>query len=213
MFDVGPRRAGPPFDTAARIMLAPVELSLARPQGDTVPLLATVAEDAYEQPVTDATGWTLVVAVKTLPADTDAEALIILDGTSQTISGNIVRQLLATSGLASGEYFYTARLIDPTANIFTWQSGRLYLLQPVLDTPGDVTPASPAGAVPGSRPLAFTTAAELTALVTAGRTRGRYISGSLNGALVNVVLLAGNGDYVPDDYNATTNARGWFQIG
>lgn len=198
-------------------MLPPIQTPLARPCGDAIAILAPVVEDAFGAPVADASGWRLVVAVKTAQTDADSAALILLDSSTQTICGNVIRQVVDTSGLTVGaRLFYDARFIDPAGRVFTYQSGILLVGQPVTAHPGNVSPVSPAGVIPGARPVTFISAAELTATVTAGKTRNVFLTGTINGVLTTVQLIAGtetgDGYFRPDDFNAETNACVWVQL-
>ncbi len=194
----------------------PININLQ--QGDELVILATVAFDVYGTPVTDASGWTLFVTVKWQKSNSDANAIILADGTSQSISGNVVRQAVSTAALRAGTtLYYDARLEDPQGRIFTYQYGVLIVGTPVLDNPDGATPTSPAGAIFGSRPFSFTTQAELLAIATAGHTLNYWIAGTLNGAFVVIQIVAGSQDtgggyYRPNDYNALTNAVVWQQL-
>ena len=198
-------------------MLPPIQKSLSRPCGDSVAIVAPVVEDAFGAPVADATGWRLVVSVKNAQTDADSAALIMLDSSSQTICGNAIRQVIETAGLTVGaRLFYDARFIDPAGRVFTYCSGILLVEQPVTASPGNVTPVSLGGVIPGARPVTFTSAVELTATVTAGKTRNVFLTGTINGVLTTVQLIAGtetgDGYFRPDDFNADTNACVWVQL-
>ena len=117
-------------------MLPAIRQDLTLAQGDTLALVATVAEDAFGNAVSSATGWQLVVAVKASLAAADSAALVTADHTNQTIVGNTIEQALSTAALVAGTtYVYDARLIDPSNRVFTYQYGELFIVQPVTDSP------------------------------------------------------------------------------
>jgi hypothetical protein len=117
-------------------MLPPFQEDLTLAQGDTLMILAAVVEDAFGAPVSDATGWRLVVAVKARLCDPDSAALLHADGGNQTISGNILQQSLGTASLGGwARLVYDARLIDPAGRVFRYQYGNLFITEPVTDSP------------------------------------------------------------------------------
>jgi hypothetical protein len=123
-------------------MLPAIRRDLEIEQGDTLVILATVAEDAFGVPVTDATGWHLLVTVKALLTDPDSAALLHAGEGTEDITGNQVAQVLNTETLTPGaRLVYDARLIDPAGRAFTYQRGNLFVNAAVTDTlPAQVDP-------------------------------------------------------------------------
>jgi hypothetical protein len=86
---------------------------------------------------------------------------------------------------------------------------------------GGYTPVASIPSIPaGSGPItfAFTSIATLQAIVTVGLTLNCGLLGTFGGGSAQVQLISGNqttgGGYIrPNDYNASTNAVVWVQIG
>jgi hypothetical protein len=96
-------------------------------------------------------------------------------------------------------------------NVRSYWFGSITILRSVS---GGTTPT---GYIPGSTVPSFTTQAELLAIATVGSVLYVLLTGTINGALVTVQLIAstnttGGGYYRPNDYNASTNAVAWQQL-
>lgn len=80
-------------------------------------------------------------------------------------------------------------------------------------TPGGTLFEVDTAAIPGGFVPAFTSLAELQAIVTDDElVTGFAVPGVIGGALVYYRLLADGTGTRPNDYNASTNNRSWHQI-